>query len=177
YPRAPGDVAGLFVADAVERLRAAGVGVEVVSPASFRHFGVAYGHGIPGNLRVKPWLAAAVLPMLASYALAARRAARHADLVHAHWLPSGAVAVVAGRPFVVQLWGSDLELARRAPALARAVLRRARATICPSSALADEARRLGATNVRVVPSGVDVPEEVAPPREPPAVLCAGPPAP
>jgi glycosyltransferase involved in cell wall biosynthesis len=173
YPRAPGDVAGLFVADAVERLRAGGVGVEVVSPASFRHFGVAYGHGVLGNLRAKPWLAAAVPPMLASYALAARRAARHADLVHAHWLPSGAVALATGRPFVVQLWGSDVELARRAPALARAVLRRARATICPSRALADEAQRLGATNLCVIPSGVDVPDEVAPPGEPPEILYAG----
>ena len=36
YPRSAGDVAGVFVADAVEHLRAAGVEVDVVSPADFR---------------------------------------------------------------------------------------------------------------------------------------------
>ena len=49
YPREPGDPAGNFVADAVERVRGRGVEVEVVSPASFRHFGIAYGSGIVGN--------------------------------------------------------------------------------------------------------------------------------
>ena len=51
YPRGRDDVAGVFVRDAVEHLRGAGVEVDVVSPASFRHFGLAYGHGIVGNLR------------------------------------------------------------------------------------------------------------------------------
>ena len=57
YPRHADDVAGLFVRDAVEAARAGGVEVEVVSPASFRHYGIAYGHGIAGNLRRRPWLA------------------------------------------------------------------------------------------------------------------------
>ena len=55
YPRYEGDPAGSFVADAVEQLRARGVEVEVVSPASFRHFGIAYGAGVVGNLRRSPW--------------------------------------------------------------------------------------------------------------------------
>ena len=54
YPRGPDDVAGVFVRDAVEHLRQAGIEVTVVSPASFRHFGLAYGHGIAGNLRRRP---------------------------------------------------------------------------------------------------------------------------
>ena len=49
YPRSADDVAGRFVSDAVEQLRAAGVEVDVVSPASFRHFGIAYGGGIVQN--------------------------------------------------------------------------------------------------------------------------------
>ena len=57
YPREPDDVAGVFVRDAVEHLRAAGVEVAVVSPASFRHFGLAYGDGIVGNVRRRPWKA------------------------------------------------------------------------------------------------------------------------
>jgi glycogen(starch) synthase len=173
YPRGPEDVVGRFVADSVERLRADGVEVEVVSPRSFRHFGIAYGHGVVGNLRRRPWLWLFVPAMLASFARAARRAARDADLVHAHWLPAGAVAAVAGRPFVVQLWGTDVELARRAPWAARWTLRRARLAICASQELAAAARALGARAVRVIPSGVDVPETVGEPDEPPHVLYAG----
>ena len=173
YQREPGDPAGNFVADAVERLRGRGVEVEVVSPASFRHFGIAYGAGVVGNLRREPWRAALLPAMLGSFSLAARRASRDADLVHAHWLPAGAVALTTGKPFVVQLWGTDVELARRATSLARRVLRRARLVICASNALADSARELGAREVRVIPSGVDVPDEVAEEAEPPEVLFAG----
>ena len=173
YPRRPGDVAGAFVRDAVEHLREAGVEVEVVSPASFRHFGLAYGHGIVGNLRRSPWRLALVPLFLASYSRAARRAARRADLVHAHWLPSALPALLTGKPFVVQLWGTDVELAGRAPWLARQPVRRARLVLVPSEALADEARALGAQEIRVVPSGVRVPGTVAAPEEPPHVLYAG----
>ena len=173
YPRGPNDVAGAFVRDAVEHLREAGVDVEVVSPASFRHFGLAYGHGIVGNLRRSPWRLATAPLFLASYTRAARRAARGADLVHAHWLPSALPALLTGKPFVVQLWGTDVELARRAPWLARRLVRRARLVIAPSQALADEARLLGAREVRVVPSGVDLPEAVSSPEDPPHVLYAG----
>jgi glycosyltransferase involved in cell wall biosynthesis len=173
FPRGPGDVSGRFVADAVERLRAAGVEVEVVSPASFRHFGLAYGGGIWGNLRRRPWLVSLLPAMLASFWLAARRPARSADLVHAHWLGAGLVALALRRPYVVQPWGTDVELARRVPWLARPILRGARLVVCASSALAEAARGLGARDVRVIPSGVDVPETVGPEASPPEILFAG----
>ena len=173
YPRHEGDPAGNFIADAVEQLRARGVEVEVVSPASFRHFGIAYGSGVLGNLKRAPWKLALVPAMMGSFARAARRAARDADLVHAHWLPSGAVALATGRPFVVQLWGTDVELARRARVFARRVLSRARLTICASHALADAARELGAGEVRVIPSAVELPEHVGERAEPPEVLFVG----
>lgn len=173
YPRRPGDPAGNFVADAVERIRERGVDVEVVSPATFRHYGIAYGSGVVGNLKRQPARALLLPAMLGGFRQAAARAARDADLVHAHWLPSGAVAATLRKPYVVQLWGTDAELARRVPALARPVLRRARLTICASHALADAARELGAGEVRVIPSGVDVPDAVGEPAEPPEVLFAG----
>ena len=173
YPRSETDTAGTFVADAVEHLRRAGVEVVVVSPASFRHFGLAYGSGIVGNLRRAPWRAALVPAFMAAYARAARRVAVDADLVHAHWLPSGVAARATGRPYVVQLWGTDVALARRAPWLARPTLRHARAVICPSTSLAEEARRLGAREIEVVPSGVDLPAEVGAEADPPEVLYAG----
>ena len=173
YPRHEGDPAGNFVADAVEQLRKRAVDVEVVSPASFRHFGIAYGSGVVGNLRSAPWKAVLLPAFLGSFARAARRAAHDADLVHAHWLPSGAVALTTRKPFVVQLWGTDVELARRAPWLARRVLERARLTICASNALADSARELGAKAVRVIPSAVELPERVGEPADPPEVLFVG----
>jgi glycosyltransferase involved in cell wall biosynthesis len=173
YPRSSEDVVGRFVADAVEHVRAAGVAVEVVSPRSFRHFGIAYGHGVVGNLRRRPWLALALPLMLVSFTRAARRAARGADLVHAHWLPVGAVAAATGKPFIAQLWGTDVELARKVPWLARRILRRARLTICASQELAAAARELGAKVVRVIPSGVDIPETLLEPDEPPHILYAG----
>ncbi len=173
YPRGPDDVAGVFVRDAVEHLREAGIEVDVVSPASFRHYGLAYGHGIAGNLRRRPWLALALPLFLASYARAARKAARDVDLVHAHWLPSALPALKTGRPFVVQLWGTDVELARRAPWLFRWLVRRARLVLSPSQALAGDARALGAREVRVVPAGVELPETVGEPEEPPHVLYVG----
>src|SRR6266513_2666652 len=138
YPRAPGDTAGRFVADAVEHVRERGIEVEVVSPATVRHYGIAYGSGVVGNLRRNP-ARALLLP-----------------------LTLGGIAMTLGRPFVVQLWGTDVELARRAPKLARQILRRARMTVCASNSLADAAKELGAGDVRVIGSGVDVPAEVGP---------------
>jgi glycosyltransferase involved in cell wall biosynthesis len=173
YPRRPDDPAGRFVADAVAGVRGLGVEVDVVSPASFRHFGIAYGHGIVGNLRARPWLVLLVPAFLWSFRRAAVRAARGADLVHAHWLAAGAVAATLRTPYVVQVWGTDVELARRVPWLARIVLRRARLVLAASASLAAEARALGARVARVVPSGVAVPETVGEPDDPPHVLFVG----
>ena len=171
YPRFPGDAAGHFIADAVENVRARGVQVEVVGPQQFRDFGLAYGHGVLGNLQRRPWLALGLPGLLASFVRAARRV--DADLLHAHWLPAGWVAARSGKPYVVQVWGTDVELARRAPWLVRGVLRGARLVIAASTALAQSASLLGAREVRVIPSGVDLPPEVGAEADPPEVLYAG----
>ncbi len=171
YPRSSGDAAGRFVADAVEHVRRRGLDVEVVGPEQFRHFGIAYGHGVLGNLRRKPWLALLVPALLASFVRAAR--SLEADVLHAHWIPTGWVAARTGKPYVVQVWGTDVELARRAPFLARRVLRGARVVIAASTALADLAQLLGAHDVRVIPSGVDLPADVGQEAEPLEILYAG----
>ncbi len=173
YPRNADDVAGNFVASAVAGVRALGVEVDVVSPASFAHFGIAYGEGIAQNLRAAPWKLTLVPAFLTAYARAARAASRDADLVHAHWIPSAIAARATGKPYVLQVWGTDVELGRRAPALVRPLLRGARLVIAASTFLADEARALGAERVEVVPSGVEIPEHVGEPAQPPHVLFAG----
>jgi glycosyltransferase involved in cell wall biosynthesis len=170
YPRHEGDFAGRFVADLVERLRARAVEVEVLFPGVYAHHGLADGDGVAVNVRRRPWAAPL---LLGSMACATRRAARRADLVHAHWLPAGAAAAASGKPFVVTLHGTDVELARRVPWPARRVLRRAACVVCVSRALADAARRLGAQRVEVIPNGVALPDEVGDEAEPPQVLYVG----
>jgi glycosyltransferase involved in cell wall biosynthesis len=172
YPRWDGDAAGRFVADAVERLREH-VDVDVVSAQSFRHFGIAYGHGVLGNLKRRPWLGALVPMMLASFVHAARDAARDADVVHAHWLPAGWVAARTGKPFVVTLHGTDVALAERVPTLAGVVFRRAGLVIAVSHAIAEAARKHGARDVRVIPNGVDLPPVAGDEDEPPHIVYAG----
>jgi glycosyltransferase involved in cell wall biosynthesis len=173
YPRGADDVAGVFVQNGVEALRAAGHDVIVVSPASFSHYGLAYGDGIPNNLKRRPWLAFTLPLFLLAYARAARRVAKGADVVHAHWLPSAIPALATRRQFVLQLWGSDVALAHYVRRPARALVRRAAVVVCASTALAEDARALGAFDVRVVPQGVDMPNEVPPPDNPPHALYVG----
>jgi glycosyltransferase involved in cell wall biosynthesis len=177
WPRTESEFAGRFVADAVERLRERGVEVEVLAPGSgYRDFGLAYGGGVAANIRRRPWLAPL---LLLSMWRAVRRAARSADLVHAHWLLTVAVARFAGKPFVVTLHGSgsagrfsDLELARRYPRLVRALLRPAAAVIGVSETVAVAVREAGVDAV-VVPNGVRVPQQVGDPADPPEVLYVG----
>jgi glycosyltransferase involved in cell wall biosynthesis len=177
WPRTEREFAGRFVADAVERLRERGVEVDVLAPgAGYRDYGLAYGGGMAANLRRRPWAAPL---MLFSMWQAVRRAARAADLVHAHWLLTAAVARFGGKPFVVTLHGSgsagrlsDVELARHRPGLVHRLLRPAAAVICVSETVAAAVRSAGVEAV-VIPNGVRVPDEVSAAAEPPEVLYVG----
>ncbi len=170
FPRPGLEFSGRFVAEAVERLRAEGVEVAVLGPASFRHFGLAGDIGVMPAMRRRPWAG----PLLVgSLTRAVRRAARDADLVHAHWLPTAAAAYFARVPYVVTLHGTDVALAHRAPRLARRLLRAARGVIAVSNALAGEARALGAPDVTVIPNGIELPPEPGVEANPPYVLYAG----
>jgi glycosyltransferase involved in cell wall biosynthesis len=179
YPRHEGDLAGRFVFDLVQRLRARGVEVDVVGPSAYRDFGLtgSGGAGLVASVRRRPWLAP---PLFASMVRTLRRAARGADLVHANWLAGAAVARFSGKPFLVTLHGSgtagrfsDLSLAERSPGLVRRLLGQARRVICVSPALAEAIRQVGVANVHEIPYGVDIPDESAAEDEPPTVLFAG----
>jgi glycogen synthase len=165
YPRHDDDFAGRFVSDAVAHLRGVGVDVDVVSPGVYDDHGLAFdGGGIMRNVRRRPWLA----PLLfLSMVRALRRAARRADLVHAHWLAGAVVALFAGKPFVVTIHGSisggfldDFRLCERHPRLVRFVLSRARVVLCVSEALTEAVRSTGIEHVVFVPNGIAIPERV-----------------
>jgi len=157
----------------VAALRERDLGVQVVSPADFRHHGLARPPGIPANVLHRPWRALWVPSLLASFRRVAAMAARDADLVHAHWLGAGAIAATLEKPYVLQVHGTDLVLGRRFPRLARPILQRAVVVVAGSRVLAEDARALGARDVRVVPTGVPIPPEVVPAEEPPHILFVG----
>ena len=171
YPRNETDFAGRFLADTVDRLRARGLEVDLLAPGrGYSDFGLAYGEGMSRNIRRRPW---AVPPLLASMTRSARKAARRADVVHAHWLPTGFPASLSGKPFVLTLHGTDVELARHGPVVARRIVRRAAVVIGVSRALTHAASNLGARDARFVPNGVEVPAEAPRQADSSTVLYAG----
>jgi glycosyltransferase involved in cell wall biosynthesis len=78
-----------------------------------------------------------------------RRLAAEADVVHAHGLRAGSLAVLTGRPVVVS-WHNAVT-GRVAAVLERLVARRAVVTLAASSDLAARARALGGRDVRLAP--------------------------
>jgi phosphatidyl-myo-inositol dimannoside synthase len=184
FPRHDGDLAGNFVFFCCRALRERGLSLTIVTPHTagtareesmeglpvrrFRYFPsalerVAYASGTPSNLQ-RSWLAWLGLPsFIVSFWLQARRLARRSQILHAHWIPSGLIALASSRgrqrpPVVVSVWGSDLAMARL-PLLGRltiAILRSASAIVALSEAMKRELVALGlpAANVIVIPTAV-----------------------
>lgn len=178
YPRSSEDFAGRFVEGQVIRLRQQGHIVDVVGPGAYQDFGLCYGdgRGLMGSIRQKPWLA---VPLFISMVIALRKAAKDADLVHAHWLAGALVARFTHRPFVVTLHGSgtagrfsDLALMARYPALVRYLLRPARTVICVGQPLADAAQGIGIA-ATVLRNGVELSARPREPLSPPFALFVG----
>jgi rhamnosyl/mannosyltransferase len=177
WPRDDGDYAGRFLVDQVRELRAAGCEVQVLVPGrGFNDFGLAYGDGVVANAKRRPWK---VPLMLMSMLRALRRAAKEADVIHAHWLLLGPLASLGGKPLVLTMHGSgsarsfaDLALAKRRPRLFRWLVRRAKVVVGVSQPLVDAARTAGA-NAVLVPHGIEIPAERTEPTGTPMVLFAG----
>jgi glycosyltransferase involved in cell wall biosynthesis len=184
FPRSEDDLTGGFLLRLAVALRAEGVEVVAVAPA-------AAGLAPAGRLRgvdvrryryaprraerlayagemhrraASPAGALALAGLLGAGALAVRRAARGADLVHAHWwFPAGVQAVAArtGLPLVTTLHGTDVRLARsRRPARAACarVLRASARVTAVSGWLAEQAAAFApglARPVTVAPMPVD----------------------
>lgn len=179
YPPASGVPSGPFVHRLAARLVAAGHQVDVLAPhangaASRTEDGVrshffryapsrfellAYGAGMVYNL-ADDRRRLALLPQFgAAFTAAAARHARHADVVHGHWLPAGMIARISSRkPAVTTVHGSDLVLARRVPTLVRATLGQ-NVAIAVSEEMRRELEAIAPrADIRVVPpGGVELP--------------------
>lgn len=184
FPRFAGDLFGAFVFDLCRQLAAQGVGMEVVAPhqaglprrevvggMAVRRFTymipascqkVAYGGGIPTNLK-QSWVARLQVPFfLAGFWWQARRVSRGATLVHCHWTICGLVAYLAvprGCPVVLSVRGSDINLLSGGwmGRLNRWIYRRVDMVVAVSRDIAARLREAGvpADKVRVVYNGVD----------------------
>ena len=152
FPRYAGDVTGGFLLRLAVALRDQGVTVAAVAPAAA---GLAAAERLDGiavrryryaparaqrlayagemhRRAATPTGALTLAGLLGAGALAARRAGRGADLVHAHWwFPGGVQALAArtGLPLVTTLHGTDVRLARTRPAARAACARVLRASV------------------------------------------------
>ena len=135
FPRFQGDLFGSFILELAKALVRQGEEVLVIAPHQaglpgsdhlegveirrFRYFYparwqcVAYGGGIPTNVR-RSWMVRLQLPFfLIGFFWAARRAAGQSQLVHCHWTATGLVARWAlGKKcgLVLSVRGSDMHL-------------------------------------------------------------------
>ncbi|MCC7264392.1 MAG: glycosyltransferase [Candidatus Latescibacteria bacterium] len=197
FPRFAGDLFGGFVLDLCRRLVAQGVEVEVLAPhqhglprreelagVPIRRFSymvpsswqrVAYGGGIPTNLR-NSWVARLEVPFfLAGFWWRARGSSRGAALIHCHWTICGLVGYLAVRrrcPVVLSVRGSDINLLAGGwmGRLNRWIYRRMDMVIGVSKDIAARLQEAGvpSAKVRVVYNGVDprfCPGDQAPARE------------
>jgi glycosyltransferase involved in cell wall biosynthesis len=184
FPRFEDDLTGGFLLRLAVALRAEGAEVVAVAPAAAglapaerlrgvevrryryaprRAERLAYA-GEMHRRAASPAGALALAGLLGAGALAARRAARGADLVHAHWwFPAGVQAVAArtGLPLVTTLHGTDVRLARSrraARAACARVLRASARVTAVSGWLAEQAAAFApgpARPVTVAPMPVD----------------------
>lgn len=182
YPRYPADPIGHFIAHMAEGVAAAGVRVSAWVPheaglaeeetmggvevhrfryASDEFERLAYGPGILTNVKRDPRAALAFPGFVRAMRAATARAARSADVLHAHWAQNAFVAG-AGRgpaPLVLTLHGSDVDLAQR-PGFAvtlRRPVAQAEQVIAVSRALAREVAPMmpPGREPRVIHVGVD----------------------
>lgn len=183
FPRFPGDIAGHFVRSACIAVATHGYALTVVTPHApdaptkendeglavrrFRYAVPASAQRLQWSSLQTDWIARATAPSyVAAFSLAARRHARGAALLHAHWIPSALVAraaMVGQRPVpvVVSVWGSDALLLGRGR-LGRqllSALQRAAAVTVVSRKMKDDLAAAGVADGRlhIVPSAVEQP--------------------
>ncbi len=184
FPRFSGDLFGVFIFELARALVARGSEVEVVAPhqrgvptrermegievSRFYYFWpaflqrVAYGGGIPTNVRRSWWARLQVPFFLLGYGWQARCVGEKADLVHCHWTISGLVAAwFLGRDkaLVLSVRGSDINLLDKGwmRGLNRYITARMNVVIAVSEDIAAKLEQGGVARekISVVYNGVD----------------------
>jgi len=185
FPRFTGDLFGSFVLELVGELARNDVHVEVIAPheqglqteetvggVHVRRFRyalptscqrVAYGGGIPTNLKHSWWARAQVPLFLISFWWRAARACRQSSLFHCQWTITGFVAYMATRvrhrPLVLSVRGSDIHLMQGGVSglLNRKIYRWMDMIIAVSHDIAAKLEQIGVDpgKIRVVENGVD----------------------
>ncbi len=136
FPRYRGDLFGSFIFDLAVHLKRRGLGVEVIAPHAsgvavheqmgelgvrrFRYAVpsqlelLAYGGGIPSNLKSSLWARILVPFFLMGFLLCALRIIGRCQIVHCHWTICGLIGYLATRvfrrPVVLSVRGSDVHL-------------------------------------------------------------------
>lgn len=130
YPSYESDPSGSFISGLARGIDELGVNVTVLCPSGAVDSGVDRSNvqvlrfrdpsGLTGSggaiprLRAQPWRLLALPALLYRMWREANLHARHASVVHAHWfVPSGAIAALCGKPFIVTAHGTDVSLAER----------------------------------------------------------------
>ena len=136
FPRFAGDLFGSFIFDLAAYLTRRGVRVEVIAPHAHGFPGreemsgvrvrrfryalpaalerLAYGGGIPSNLKSSVWARLLVPFFLLGFLLRAARMVGRSQVVHCHWTICGLIGYLATRgrrrPLVLTVRGSDVHL-------------------------------------------------------------------
>ncbi len=184
FPRFEGDLFGSFVLELARALHRQGLRVGVLAPHDrgvplreeidgiqvrrFRYFiprwqRLAYGGGMPTNLRGS-WIARLQVPFfLAAFWLRALAMARQSRLLHCQWTISGLIGYLVSlwfrRPVVLTVRGSDFHLSksRLGAGVNRFICRRMASVLAVSEDLAQQLGTigLGPRQLHVVTNGVD----------------------
>ena len=185
FPRYRGDLFGSFILDLADYLARRGLTVEVVAPharglaaredvvdgvrvrrfryavpASFER--LAYGGGIPSNLKASVWARLLVPFFLLGFLLRTVRMVGGCQVVHCHWTICGLIGYLATRgrrrPLVLSVRGSDVNLFSDGllGRLSRRIWGSMDAIIAVSEDLARELEEKGVdrSKIRVVYNGV-----------------------
>jgi glycosyltransferase involved in cell wall biosynthesis len=192
FPRHRGDFAGVFVYNMARELARRGVEVRVVAPHDNhipRHevhdrlyvyrfayawpWGwqrLAYGDGIPNNLRRRPWTVLQVPGFVVMFLRAAWRVCADCDIVHVHWAPLAwlglALRLRYRIPVVLTVHGTDVR--SLLPFLIRPALARVEAVVAAATETEVLLRRMGVTRYHLIPLPID--EEAFQPGMDPGAL-------
>ncbi len=123
---------------------------------------LAYGPGIPANLKHSFLAKLQIVPFMLSQYLAARKAIKKfkPDVVHAHWaFPQGFTAYLLPRPYLITIYGGEVFLSRKyhLVPLLNIIMKKSKGNFALTNGLRNIARGYGfSQKIKTMPLGVDM---------------------